>query len=524
MTTRSLRRGTLLPATLFMAGMLSGTTCSWDGPLGLGSSGGDKAHAEENNKAHAEESAQKAKVVSTGAVVLPSGLSVADVAEKVTPSVVSVSSERKPRHVKGRESPSQSSNPLFEYFFRGPGGLGGPGGLEGQDEPLLSPQQSLGSGVIISSAGVVITNNHVIEGADEIRGALKDGRELPARRGHGRKSDIAVLRVKAKDLPAIAVADSSALRTGDFVLAVGNPFGLKQTVTMGIVSAVGRANMGITDYEDFIQTDAAINPGNSGGALVTIDGRLAGINTAIASGTGGYQGVGFAIPSNMVVQIKDAILRDGRVVRGWLGLGIQDLNEELAGALKIDAKEGALVSNVMTNSPAAKAGLKRGDVIVAMDGTKVADASRLRQRVAVAGKGKEVKLDILRQGKKQTLAAKLGEQPSDEETAVSRPQQDSEPGAALQPLDGVELRDLNPLSRQQVGVPAELQGVLVVEVEPGSKAAARGLHEGDVIVEVNGSPTPQLAALHKALSKDAKRTLLLVYRDGSTVFMVLSKE
>ena len=334
--------------------------------------------------AHADAGSEHAST----SVRLPSGESIADVAARVTPSVVNVFSE-KAREAGALDPGALFRDPWFDFFFRGP--------APRQGAPEPRQEQGLGSGVIVAADGVIITNHHVVAGADKIRVGLADGREFAAKLvGSDPKSDLAVLRVDAQALPAIAIADSSRLRVGDLALAIGNPFGLGQTVTMGIVSAVGRANMGITEYEDFIQTDAAINPGNSGGALVTMHGELAGINTAILSRSGGYQGIGFAIPSNMVLQVKDAILRDGRVVRGYLGVNIQDLTDELASALGVEKGAGVLISDVRPDSPAAAAGLKRGDILVSMEGVKPKDASQLRRMVAEAGKGKTARFELLR--------------------------------------------------------------------------------------------------------------------------------
>src|SRR4051812_13058710 len=265
-------------------------------------------------------------------VQLPNGETIADVSAKVTPSVVNVFSER---NIARPSTSPFSADPFFRYFFGNPN--------EGLRQAPTQRERSLGSGVIVASDGVILTNNHVVEHADKVRVALQDGRELTAKVvGADPQSDVAVLRVDAKALPAIAIADSSKIRVGDLVLAIGNPFGLGQTVTMGIISAVGRANMGITDYEDFIQTDAAINPGNSGGALVDMQGKLVGLNTAIASRSGGYQGIGFAIPSNRAVQVETATLHGGKGVRGWLGVPAQDITEELPGSLKLQARHGVL--------------------------------------------------------------------------------------------------------------------------------------------------------------------------------------
>ena len=306
-------------------------------------------------------------------VQLPSGQSIADVAARVTPSVVNVFSER---------AQGSDIDPL--------------GGFVGVPRRHAL---SLGSGVIVSSDGVIVTNHHVVEKSDAIAVVLKDGRELSAKLvGTDPRSDVAVLRVDARNLPAIQFADSSKIRVGDLVLAIGNPFGIGQTVTMGIISATGRANLGINDVEDFIQTDAAINPGNSGGALVDMDGRLVGINTAIMSRSGGYQGIGFAIPSSMVVQIADQLVRFGKVRRGWLGVAIDDVDDSVAMRLHVAPRSGVVVTELAPGSPAARAGLSLGDVITSVNGVHVTDPAHLRNLVALAGPHR-VHVEIVRGGK-----------------------------------------------------------------------------------------------------------------------------
>ena len=434
------------------------------------------------------------------AVQLPSGRTIADVAAKVTPSVVNVFSER----VVDRRASPLLGDPFFERFFGPQRGLA----------PAPQRERSLGSGVIVASDGVILTNNHVIADAQTIRVALKDGRELAAKLvGTDPQSDVAVLRVDAKQLPAIEVADSTKTRIGDLVLAIGNPFGIGQTVTMGIISAVGRANMGITDYEDFIQTDAAINPGNSGGALVDMDGRLVGINTAIASRTGGYMGIGFAIPSTMAMKIEREILHGGKVSRGWLGVAIQDVTPDLAHAMDIAPHHGVLVSSVTRDSPAAKAGLVRGDVIASVDGTAINDAGQLRTTIALAGKGKRISMQIERHGKPTTLDVTLGELPA-ERAAPSQIEGGALSGLSVQPLDRAQ--------RQRLHVPEDIDGVVVTGVERG-EAGPTALREGDVIVEVNRKPVATVDAFQSAARAAGDQVLLLVYRDGATIYLSLSR-
>jgi serine protease Do len=441
-------------------------------------------------------------------VQLPGGATIADVAARVTPSVVNVFSER----TIARNASPYLSDPFFRFFF-------GPGGNALRQNPTQR-QRSLGSGVIVSADGVILTNNHVVEHADKVRVALHDGREVEAKVvGSDPPSDVAVLRVQAKDLPAIAVADSSKIRVGDLVLAIGNPFGIGQTVTMGIISAVGRANMGITDYEDFIQTDAAINPGNSGGALVDMQGKLFGLNTAIVSQSGGYQGIGFAIPSAMAVQVENAILHGGKVTRGWLGVAIQDLGEDLAHSLELQPHHGVVVSDVTPDSPAARAGIERGDVIVAVDGSPTTTSAQLRNLIALAGKGKRVKLDVERAGKQRAVELELGEAPAAGAGAGAGAPQALDQGL----LSGVTVQPLDRATRSRLAVPSRVDGLVVTHIEPDSSAAQMGLRDGDVIVEVNRTPTPSVDAFRKALEGSDRAALLLIYRDGATLYLSLSK-
>jgi serine protease Do len=429
-------------------------------------------------------------------VELPNARTIADVAAKVTPSVVSIFSER---DVQGR---AVHGDPAFDLYF---GHLG--------DRSRRS-ERSLGSGVIISADGVIITNNHVVAQAGKIRVALTDGRELAATVvGTDPESDVAVLRVNARNLPAITLADSARARIGDLVLAIGNPFGIGQTVTMGIISATGRANIGITDYEDFIQTDAAINPGNSGGPLVDMNGRLIGINTAIVSRSGGYQGIGFAIPSNMVIQAKDSILVHGKVIRGWLGVATQEVTEDVARSLKLTPRTGVLVSDVTAGGPAALAGISRGDVILSIDGVKTNESIRLRNIIALAGKGKRVRIEVHRNGQTRNLDVVLAELPTDA-------------GALMEEsdiFDGVSVRELDDTARRLLRAPSQLRGIVVTEIDPRSAAAAMGLRVGDVIVEVNGVPTPSLEAFRRAAHASANDVVLLAYRDGTTLLMSRSR-
>jgi serine protease Do len=434
-------------------------------------------------------------------------VTIADIAERATPSVVNVASRR----VIKNSGPEQ--DPFFRHFF-------GPQGPEPQERQ----QRGLGSGVIYSNDGLVLTNNHVIEDADEITVTTADGTDYPAQVvGTDDKSDVAVLRLKGdniKNLVPISLGDSAALRVGDVVLAIGTPFALSQTVTMGIVSAKGRSETGIVDYGDFIQTDAAINPGNSGGALVNMQGELVGINTAILSRSGGYQGIGFAIPSNMARQISQSLIEHGRVVRGWLGIGIQDVDADLASAMSLPNADGVLVSDVEPGSPADKGGLLRGDVVLTLDGKKTNSSTQLRNIVAEAGANKKVTLSILRAGKPQTLSLVLGELKSDKPEAAT-------PAAAPRPetLDGLSVDVLTPKLKQQLKLPTSLkQGIVVTGVLPGSPASESGLQPGDVIVELNRQPINNVQDFRTAYKQPgSKRALLLIYREGRTHYVVLNR-
>jgi serine protease Do len=435
-------------------------------------------------------------------------VTIADIAERATPSVVNVASRRMAK-TRGQQ------DDMFRFFF-------GPGG----GQPEEREQRGLGSGVIYSKDGLVLTNNHVIEGADAITVQTSDGTDYGAEVvGTDEKSDVAVLRLKGqvKDLVPIRMGDSTALRVGDVVLAIGNPFGFSQTVTMGIVSAKGRSETGIVDYADFIQTDAAINPGNSGGALVNMQGELVGINTAIISRSGGYQGIGFAIPSNMASQIAQALLEHGRVVRGWLGIGIQDVEPDLAAAMALPTADGVLVTDVEPSGPAAKGGLLRGDVILTVDGKKTNTSFQLRNLIADAGANKKVELALLRGGKPQKLSLLLGELKSDKDApeVAGKPEQGSHPELA----QGLQVEPLTPNLRARLELPPSVkQGIVVTGVAPGSVASSAGLAPGDVIVELNRQPVADVRQFREAYAKaGGKSVLIVIYREGRTRYVVLNR-
>ncbi len=439
------------------------------------------------------------KVLPTPALAQAGNASIADIAERVLPSVVNISLSKT---VHTRQLP-------FPFFF-GPPEMGD------------RQERGMGSGVIVGSDGTILTNNHVVSDASEIKVTTYDKRVFDATVvGTDPKTDLAVIRVKGSvsGLKPIEFGDSSRLRLGDVVLAIGNPFGVGQTVTMGIVSAKGRADLGIVDYEDFIQTDAAINPGNSGGALVNMDGQLVGINTAILSRTGGSQGIGFAIPTNMAAPIMEELKKSGHVVRGWLGVGIQDVDSELASAMKLPVSYGVLISDVKPGAPAARAGMKRGDVVVRFDNRDIRSAAQFRNAVALAGGGHKANLEYFRDGKRQALMVDLGEMPNEVGKRA---------GSGVSPeksgLDGLTLEDLNADNRRAFEVPAEVsRGVIVTRVDPRGPAARAGLRPGDVLLEVNRTPVDSLAKFQELYSKSKGAVLLLIHRHGSTLFLVVRR-
>jgi serine protease Do len=397
----------------------------------------------------------------------------------------------------------------------------------GRRRSRSTPEQSLGSGVIISKDGYILTNNHVVEQADEIKVAFDNDRKVFTARlvGADPATDLAVLKIDATDLTAMTMADSEQLQVGDVVLAIGNPFGVGQTVTMGIVSAVSRA-FGIVDYEDFIQTDASINPGNSGGALVDAEGRLVGINTAILSRTGGNQGVGFAVPINMARFIMERIIKDGKVVRGYLGVAVQTINPSLAEAFKLPDLNGALVGEITPNSPAAEAGLKPEDVIVEVDGKKIIDSRQLRLLMAQSAPGTKVKLTLLRSGKRQSVTAELDEMPTErEQTLGLQTPPGRSPTTTADPLDGVQVADLDFRVRRQFSISPNVRGALVMDLEERSPAARSGLAPGDVIVEINRQAVRN-ADEAVQLGRQVKngKVLLRVWRNGVTRYLVVESD
>ncbi len=436
------------------------------------------------------------------------------VVKAVMPAVVNISTTRV---IHGKDL--QQMSPFFnDLFFRQ---FFGDQFSQGQQMPRDQRENSLGSGVIVDGGGYIVTNNHVVDKADEIKVVLGDKREFIGKVvGTDPKTDLAVIHIKAKDLPTVPWGDSDKLEVGEYVLAMGNPFGLNQTVTMGIVSAVGRANVGIADYEDFIQTDAAINPGNSGGALVNTRGELMGINTAIFSRSGGYMGVGFAVPSNMVRKVMQSLIDKGKVVRGWLGVSIQELTPELAKNFGVDDAKGALVGEVVKDSPAAKAGFIAGDVIISMDGKSIDGPTSLRNRVADLAVGKDVAIRVIREKKPTELKVKIAEQPADMQQAAAG-DSDGQAGGNTA-LAGVEVQAITPDIARQLGLPQGNGGVVVSAVDAASAAAA-GVRRGDVIVEVNRVPVHKIGDYQRVVNKLGKKdnVLLLINRGGGKLFVLI---
>ncbi len=401
------------------------------------------------------------------------------------------------------------NDPFFQRFF-------GPRFHRPQPKRKFK-ERGQGSGFIVDKKGYILTNNHVVGGADLIEVRLFDGREFKAKIiGTDPQSDVAVIKIDVDDdLPVLPLGDSDKLQVGEWVIAVGNPFGLSESVTVGVVSAKGRNRIGINDYEDFIQTDAAINPGNSGGPLINIRGEAIGMNTAIFSRSGGYMGIGFAIPINMAKAVMRQLIEKGKVVRGWLGVVIQEINEDLAKSFGLEKPEGVLVTEVADDSPAKRGGLKQGDIILQLNGQKVKDVGDLRNRIALTPPGTKVKLLVLRDGKKKLLVVKIGEKPGETTVAGVR-------HGILKKL-GLSIQDLTPELAEQFGY-KEGQGVLVSEVEPGSPAERAGIRAGFLIEEVNRVRVHNVKECMEALRKSKRRVLLRLTDGEFTRYVVIRIE
>ncbi|HUA15151.1 MAG TPA: DegQ family serine endoprotease [Verrucomicrobiae bacterium] len=481
-------------AIVFVVGGVLGVFASgWTGHSVLGSSSATPVYI---NQAGGDE-----KTAPTN------GMGFAPLFKPALPAVVSIASSRL---VKVPQSPF-FNNPFFQQFF----------GNQFQQAPQQERERGLGSGVIVSSDGYILTNNHVIDKATDIKVMLADKREFPGKViGADPKTDIAVVKIAATGLPTITFGDSSKIQVGDYAFAIGNPFGVGETATMGIISATGRNGLDIEDYEDFIQTDAAINPGNSGGALLNAHGELIGINTAILSGgSGGNQGIGFAIPVNMAKYVMDQILKHGKVVRGYIGVGIQEVTPDLAKAFHVPPEQGALVGSVESNSPGAKAGLERGDVITELNGEAIKGPNELRLKVGSMAPGTEVHLKVNRNGATRDVSLTLGEAPSGKGSTSQNGNEENSP------MRGVQVQDLTNDIRQQLGLEPGVKGVVVTEVADDSPAADAGLQRGDVIEQVNRQPVNSVDEYERLIGQAGKQdVVLLINRGGNTTFIVVQPE
>lgn len=448
------------------------------------------------------------------ALLARTGKAFAAVVKKAGPAVVHIRVEKSIQGfgAGGRNNQFGLFNdPFFERFF-------GPQ-FRHDRQPRRFKQEAFGSGFIIASNGYILTNNHVVSKADSITVGMSDGRQFKAKVvGADPESDVALIKINATDLPVLPLGNSDKLQVGEWVIAIGSPFELNQTVTVGVVSAKGRDRMGINDYENFIQTDAAINPGNSGGPLLNIHGEAIGINTAIFSRSGGYMGIGFAIPINMAKSIEQQLRRHGKVIRGWLGVVIQDVTEELAKSFGLKKAAGALVSEVTKKSPAARAGLKQGDVIISLDGEPLANVNALRNKIALAAPGSKHTLQIIRNGHKDNITVTIGEQPPNfGKGEITRNSPLKNMGLSLQNLTG-ELAEHFGYKRGQ--------GVLITEVAPASPAALAGLQAGQLIEEVNKQRVHNLKELQKAVknSPNPKQVLLRIRAGEYSQYVVLSAQ
>ena len=429
-------------------------------------------------------------------------LTFAPVVKRTAPAVVNIYTRR----VVQQRVPSLFNDPFFRRFF-------GDDFSQRFGMPRERIQNSLGSGVIVRDDGIVITNNHVIQNSDEITVVLADRREFEAEIvGTDERTDLAVLRINSapEDLPALPLGDADALEVGDLVLAIGNPFGVGQTVTSGIVSAVARSTVGVTDFRSFIQTDAAINPGNSGGALVTVDGSLVGINTAIYSQDGGSVGIGFAIPTPMVRVVLNSILTEGRAVRAWLGASGQSVTSEIAEALGLDRPLGVIVNKIYPDSPAENAGMEVGDVLVEVNGRDVLDSENLRYRLATLVVGEQASVTLMRDGRSRTVSVRLVPPPE------NPPRDETELPGQIPPFGGATVANLNPALAEELGIEPE-DGVIVLSLRRRSFARQAGLSPGDFIVNLNGRDIESVDALETELSRPTRQWTFAIKRRGRVI-------
>ncbi|HVB85666.1 MAG TPA: DegQ family serine endoprotease [Candidatus Dormibacteraeota bacterium] len=440
----------------------------------------------------------------------------ASVLEPALPAVVNIHSSKVVKQNNQGDMPF-FNDPFFRQFFGNNGGQFGPSGPQ--------REESLGSGVILASDGLIVTNNHVISGASDIKVTLSNKREYDAKLiGTDPKSDIAVLKIDATGLPVLPVGDSSKLKVGDVIFCIGEPFGLQGTATMGIVSATGRSGLGIENYEDFIQTDASINPGNSGGAMINLAGDLVGINTAIETGGGGGSvGIGFAIPINMARAVMNQILAHGKVIRGYLGVYISTVSPELAKQFNYSGNSGVLVNDVTAGTPGAKAGLKRGDIITAVNGEPVDTGNQLQLQISQSSPGTTVKLTVWRDGKTQEIPVILGTLPENAGQNNNNNNEQGQQGPGV--MKGVQVENLTPSISNQLNLPSTTRGVVVDSVDPNSDAAAAGVQQGDVIQEVNHKPVSNVQEYQQALSAAGNQAvLLLINHQGITNYVVVQPQ
>jgi serine protease Do len=428
----------------------------------------------------------------------------AEVASAVKPSVVNIASTTTVRS-RGMDMPFMN-DPFFREFFGGQ--------FRSFNRPREYKQRGLGSGVIVEANGYILTNNHVVAGAEDIKVTLSDKREFKGKViGSDAKTDLAVVKIDADHLPVLPLGNSDNLKVGERVIAVGTPFGLNQTVTSGIISAKGRADVGIAEYEDFIQTDTPINPGNSGGALVNVRGELVGINTAIFSESGGSQGIGFAIPSNMAKVVMEQLIKKGKVTRGWLGVSIQGISPELAKQMKLKDTKGALITDVMADGPAAKAGLQSGDTIVMFDNKEVTDPSALKNMVGNTEPGKQVVVKYMRSGSLGTLNITIQSFPEDQKNLA---------GSFDNQLKGVSVQNITPDVRKSLNLPPRVTGVVIDAIAEDSPAADI-LAPGDIIIEINRKKIANVGEYKAIVAslKAGQNILLLIYRNGTGLFVTL---
>jgi len=451
--------------------------------------------------------AQGTEPKNNGPAPSPNALGFAPVLKPALPAVVSILSSRV---VNVPQNPL-FNNPFFQQFFGG----------QMPQQPQQQREEGLGSGVIVTADGYILTNNHVVAKSTELKVMLPDKRQFTGKViGTDPQTDIAVVKIDATNLPTLKLGDSSKLQVGDYAFAIGNPFGVGETATMGIISATGRNGLSIEDYEDFIQTDASINPGNSGGPLLNAYGEMIGVNTAIlAGGGGGNQGIGFAIPINMAKYVMEQILKHGKVVRGYIGVGIQEVTPALAKAFNVPPEKGALIGNVQPGSPGAKAGLQRGDVVTEIDGQPVTGPNELRLKVATLAPGTAVHLQVMRNGQPKDITVTLGESPRSKTAGTAGAPSENNT------LRGIQVDQLSPDVRQQLGLGENVKGVVVTNIADNSPAADSGLQPGDVIEQINRQPVTSVSDYQRLASTAGSNTVvLLINRKGNTTFLVVQPE